>query len=221
MTDSKHLRHFDDLLNRARDENDGVISPEYSDPYRSPLFEFVRVVKGISRLKNASAETALEDVEGWLIRLGYDDANTGWEGEFNVDCAEDARAEFLDLWDRIRYPAGSSPLETARDRAQIYRLRPKRCRTKTYGLFISLAGNLQVLQRSHSILLPCRLTGDVLGLSAMTISRYRRWAIDDGQLKEVKTSRFISGDATEFAFALDRYPPNWRRGEKPEIGAGV
>ncbi len=198
----------------------------YGETFRSPLFCFVRHARGISQLKLASPSEALRVVERWLLRKGYKNTDEGWETEFcmaGIDCAEDARTEFVDLWQRIRFPVGWTPLQAAWDQAQIFRLKPINCPTERYASFISLAGNLQVMRGSEPIWLPCRETAELLDVCEMTISRYRRFAVEDGQLKKIRSHTFRTadnhGEATLFRFDLNRYPDPWYRGVTAEIEA--
>jgi hypothetical protein len=51
---------------------------------------------------------------------------------------------------------------------------------------------------------------ELLGVEPMTITRYRRWAVQDGLLKEVKPYVFRgkggAGKAAEYEFDLTRVP---------------
>jgi hypothetical protein len=62
----------------------------------------------------------------------------------------------------------------------------------------------------RSIMLPCREVGEALGVQPMTISRYRKWAKEDGFLQEVKEAKFAgkrgAGEVTEFRFDVSRCP---------------
>lgn len=56
---------------------------------------------------------------------------------------------------------------------------------------------------------PCENVGAIMGVSKMTVSRYRRWAAEDGLLTLTRQHKFRSGgggDATEFTFDVSRFP---------------
>lgn len=159
-------------------------------------------------MKNLSAGQALHRVEAWLMNGRSGSRAAAWLDEFStvgVDSAEDARAEFVDLWAKIKFPPGCSPLETALERAKECRLVPADCPTDGYADFISLAGHLQALRGPNMILLPCHKLGRLLGLSHMTIARSREWAVKDGHLRITRAHKFGSHEATEFRFDVSRY----------------
>ena len=78
-----------------------------------------------------------------------------------------------------------------------------------YQLFISIAGWLQRLQGEASIMLPVKKLANKLGVTANTISIYRKWAKDEGLLVEaeayVRPGRG-RGQATQFRFAIEMFP---------------
>jgi hypothetical protein len=141
-----------------------------------------------------------------------------WERAFEpsrssmvIESAEDARIEFLSNWEKVRFPAGCSPLDAAMEQAKARPLTPPTEWTAGYGLFISLAGHLQAIQGDRPILLPCRKLGQkkYLGCAAITVSRYRDQAVRDGLLAVTREHSFIRGkvcEATEFRFDVSRYP---------------
>jgi hypothetical protein len=201
---------LDEYLESACERNRSSIeSRNHSDPWQSPLFEFVWLAKGHPEMKDLTAGQALRRVERWLKRGGAGTIAEAWVDRFcivGVDDAEDARAEFIDVWGKIKFPPGCSPLEAALERAEQYKLEPPDCPTAGYGAFISLAGHLQVLRGPNAILLPCHKLASLLGLSHMTIARYREWAVKDGHLRITRPHRFDSREATEFRFDVARYP---------------
>ncbi len=127
---------------------------------------------------------------------------------------EDAQAEFFGAWDKVRYLPGFDPLRNALEHARRkpLQLKPETAarRPDGYAAFVSIAGWLQVGAGDRNILLPFEDLGDMLGVEPMTISRYRRWAKEDGFLKEVKPYEFHGkgggGKAAEFRFDVPRFP---------------
>src|SRR5262249_10572794 len=109
-------------LRRAQEENESeledrdIVDP---DEYRSPLFEFVRRVMAEPEFQGLGPHKALSIIETWLEELGYEDAQDSWAEEFGID-EVDARAEFIDLWQSIRFAHGQDPLETALRLATAY-----------------------------------------------------------------------------------------------------
>jgi DeoR/GlpR family transcriptional regulator of sugar metabolism len=71
-----------------------------------------------------------------------------------------------------------------------------------------VAGHLQVAVGMNNIKLPCGKFADLLGVSKMTISRYRKWAEEDGFIKQVRGHKYRPNgvsDATEYRFAVHRW----------------
>jgi hypothetical protein len=79
-----------------------------------------------------------------------------------------------------------------------------------YASFISLAGWLQVVAGDRPIMVPVEDTAEILEVDPSCISRYRRWAVEDGFLKEVgayeRPQGRRKGKATEFRFAVSLFP---------------
>jgi hypothetical protein len=194
---------------------------------KSPLFWFVWMVKGhddmIPYLENPKG--ALEVVESHLTRWSEKRKRKGklprfgiaaddpWREWFDIVGAS-ARAEFYDTWQKIRYRPGTDPLHQAFVANQMLRLLvrpdtrkkrplepPEKRSTQDYEFFIGLAGHLQVAMGLRNILLPCEAVGELMDIDKGTVSRYRRWAIEDGYLREIRKHKFKPGGggrATEF-----------------------
>ena len=139
-----------------------------------------------------------------------------WKGRLNVDPwdryflipKEDGQVEFLACWEKVRFVPGWEPLDQAVERAKQMQLKPRNERTDGYQMFISIAGWLQVTMGNRNIMLPCEKLSGYLNCQPMTISRYRRWGVDDGLLTVVKEHHFKSagaGEATEFRFDTTQY----------------
>ena len=180
-----------------------------AEGWRTPLWEFCRVAKGHPALIGLTAAQALAVVEQWLKTLKRPAETGAWQHFFpDVGINEDARMEFISVWQNVRYIRGYTPLDNAIEKAKLTQLRPRNCPTAGYRFFVSLAYWLQRTMGSRSILLPCHLIAEKLGLAAMTISRYRRLALKHGLLKIVETHRYSSegsGEATQFRFNLTRF----------------
>jgi hypothetical protein len=180
--------------------------------WQSPLFLFVRLAKAhpaLRKLATAKAFAAINRVvETWRCRTG----ERGWQ-YFDVG-REDAQVEFLDAWDKVRYLPGRSPLQNAlllaKEKPLSLCKEVAARRSPEYPRFISLAGWLQVCVGDQPILLPVEDVGELLGITSMTVSRYRRMAVEDGLLKEIRPYEFCGkkkgGRATEFRFDVSLVP---------------
>src|SRR5262249_13308439 len=136
-----------------------------------------------------------------------------WEFWFGPAQA-DAHAEFLDTWDKIRYLPGMTPLDGAAEWARRYPLglaeENGHSWSREYVRFISIAGWLQTSMGDLPIQLPVQDLAEILGVQKMTVSRYRKWAVADGFLVEVKAHSFHPdakrNRATDFRFNVERFP---------------
>ena len=152
-------------------------SPGRGQPFRTPMFIFVRRAKAHSELETLGGLEVAELVEkclkSWSSRGGEP-----WREWFPE--SDDGKTEFVDTWERIKWPRAA--LDDAKVSAARLPLKPFRCYSVKYGLFVSVAG---YLQRSVNgpILLPCRKMATLLECDAMTVSRYRRLAVQDGLLR--------------------------------------
>ena len=139
-----------------------------------------------------------------------------WERYCDVS-REDAHLEILDAWDQIKRLPGLAALENALEFA---RRRPlgtndenwKKRPHKKYHAFLSMCGWLQVIVgEDRPIAVPCREFAEHLGISAMNVSRLRKWAVEDGYMRQT-TSHVFNGPnaennkATVFRFEWEKWP---------------
>jgi hypothetical protein len=185
--------------NSQNEESDGK--------FRTPLWDFTRIARGHPLFKKKSGREALQMVEHWLTERGLT-----WEGFPDISEAEDARIEFLRLWEIIRFAPGETPLEVAFEKAKQIpvQLDKHQQRTEGYRAFIGLCYWLQkIMGEKHRILLPCEKLAVILKCEPKTISRYRQFAVMDGFLQVKKSHSYNPnsgrGDATEFLFDLERF----------------
>jgi hypothetical protein len=183
----------------------------YTEPgpgrlFRSPMFTFVRRAKAHPDLEGLTGLEAATLVERCLDSWGKmsDDPWRTWFPE-----SDDAKSEFVDTWGRIKWARAA--LQTAQLSAVKLPLNPRECYSPGYGSFVSLAGHLQ-RNVQGSILLPCRKIAAVLNCEPMTISRYRRLAIQDGLLQLVARGIRSQRKADEFRFAVEMF--DWETGEQ-------
>jgi hypothetical protein len=181
------------------------------------VFYLVRLCKAHPQLAGKRPDKVIHEIEKLLNRSPRPrQATSGdlwhhWLGVFK----DDAEATFYDTWDRVRWlPGQYDPLENA---AELSRQQPLGLDAETrakrpagYVQFVSLAAWLQTSMPDRPIMLPCREVAAILGVSPITVSRYRKWAVEDGFLQEVRESEFRgkgkSGIATEFRFAVGCWP---------------
>ncbi len=186
--------------------------------WQTGVFDFERFLKASPRFDGIDAKSALKTVEDVFDHWAKDHKFKGrkadriaqiWLRFFDAD-ADDAREEFIDAWERIRLVPGRTPLEQARrqalERPIEFRDGMLTCDTEGYRDFLSLAGWLQVAVGSAEILLPVEKIAVLLGCKHMSVSRYRRWAIKDGFLREVEAYQVKQRKATKFLFDVRRVP---------------
>jgi hypothetical protein len=150
--------------------------------WRSPLFTFVRLLKGRSEFFGMTSFEAVERVEKELAELSPDDP---WESLFEM--ASDSRAEFIFDWDQAHSSANDDALARAWAEAQQSPVTPPRKISKPYCLFLSLAAALQrAVGMSSSIALPQVRIGEMLGVEQTMVSRYINFAERDGLLVRTK-----------------------------------
>ena len=202
---------------------------EYADdqgPWRSNLWTFTRLMKAHPDLKDKSGKFALARVEkvisGWPVECQdvrknapiVKKAELRWPEWFYVE-AEDARVEFISNWDSVRCLPGYSPLkyaiEQADDKPMSFSEDDEDLdRSPGYVRFLSIAGWLQVANGNRGIMLPVERISHLLGVEPMTVSRYRKWAVQDGFLRIVKLHHFNpkkgAGEATQFRFDVSLVP---------------
>ena len=69
-----------------------------------------------------------------------------------------------------------------------------------YARFISLAAWLQTIAGNDPIYLPTRKLAPLLGVTPMTVSRWRQFGEKDGFIEKVRDHDFPARRATEFRF---------------------
>lgn len=181
-----------------------------AENWHSPLFRFARFVKAhpaVIGLCDYEATQKIEELMGeWLPRGSDCDL---WGLFFpEADDGEAARLDFMTSWSGVRHVPFHDVLSNALRSGDEKPLRPPHPRGKLYQRFLSLAAWLQVLVPEKAILLPTRKLDKLLGCDQRTISRLRKLAVQDRLLVIVKAHSYRSGggEATEFRFAIERYP---------------
>ena len=190
---------------RERDEIREFIQQAYekgqrdTHPSYSPLFSTIRHLQVRPEFRNAKWEYAAGAVEFWLVSK-----RTDWTVFPGIISEQDAYAEFEDVWSEIRILPDLGIIEQAAERAKDCPFPRNRTSRKHEGYvhFLGLAAHLQMLRGDQVILLPCRYTGRVLGVSHETVSRYIRWAQAERLLVPVKKYKTGVRLASEYRFDL-------------------
>jgi hypothetical protein len=198
---------FDEYLQAAIERNRKVYENETA--WRTPLWEFVRLMKAHPDLRWSSEASALKRVEYRMVELGRN-----WTRDFSVVSPEDARIEFLDTWPRVRFLPGYGIVDYALDWAQpeiVETDRTRRCPPlyKGYSQFLCFLIVLQEAVGEKPILLPVHKLAPRLKVSAMSISRWIRWACQDRVLKRVAGPRYNPegrGLAAKYRVELSDWP---------------
>jgi hypothetical protein len=183
------------------------------DHWESELFHFVRLMKAHPALAGLPPADAFAAIEAALRRTHRLGVREVWGAIFGME-REDAQAEVLSCWEKVRWAPGQSPLvnalRLATERPLLLAKDVVERRSDGYPRFIGLAGWLQASVGDRDILLPTRDVAELLRVTPMTISRYRDWAVEDGYLKLVAPSSFrpVAGarnKATAFRFDTSRW----------------
>jgi hypothetical protein len=219
------LSFADYLAHAAAEQWDHTEDRELEDGWESPLFYFVRLVKAHPDMAAKTAKQALRAVESVMRTWRHAIPPQGrylddWAYWFETAEYHDyemsrevAHVEFLDVWDKVRVLPGHSPLDNALEQAKRKPLNllpeVRERRSDGYLDFVSVAGWLQVGVGDRNILLPVEELAGPLGVTPMTISRYRTWAVKDGYLWEVKPykrpDQGKGGKATEYRFDVRKW----------------
>ena len=168
------------------------------DGWKSSLWEFTRLIRG--RCDEATtANHAFGAVDKVIESLG------GWGEVFDMD-RDEAHAEFVTNWPKIRFRPDEDPLEQALLKAKAHPVRAparedRRYATPRYDQFVSFVGWLQWSLGDQPIYLPCLRVSEVLHTSPRMISMWRQMAVEEGILKLTAEHEFRSkggSKATEF-----------------------
>lgn len=177
----------------------------HTDVFLTPMFIFVREIKGHPSMQNLTATKAFSTVHKIIHNLQLN-GKFGWEAHFDVLSEDDAEAMFLDHWNKIRYTPSQTPLQQAAKKAADSPLTPlKRADCAGYCRFLSIAGWLQVTMGDRAIMLPCEEMAKYLDVSPRAVTTYRQWAEKDGHIRTVKKHNHLAGRATEFRFDTTRF----------------
>ena len=181
-------------------------------PWVGILFYFVRAMAYFRDEPGQTPKSLFHDSGVELVKIAKRrrvDHRDPWASFFDKS-RDEAEVEFISTLPKIRLPRGKSdPVEIAIERSATMTLglrkQDEETRPTMYRKFISVAGWLQVTAGDKNIVLPCDLLGQRFNVSAMTISRMRTWAVEDGYIKLVKAHRYAAKSAAEYRFNVRWY----------------
>lgn len=163
-----------------------VLLSGVSEEWHSPMLHLARWVRAHPDAIRKTAGEAWKDLD--RLSAQYDDEpDAAWKKLFGVN-AETAEVEFRSWWDKVRSLPTADPVEYA---LQLADARPVTIpgmgdtRSKLYPRFVAACYYLQKNVGNACIFVPTAKFCELLGVSKMTVSRYRDWAVEDGFLKEV------------------------------------
>jgi hypothetical protein len=123
-----------------------------------------------------------------------------------TDLDEDLLDIILSEIELVKYAKGTGPFEWAVALSLQYPLSdPEDLGIERYNKFLSIAGWLQRQRPDKSIVLPVAKIASELGVTAQTVSLWRRRAQKQSLLKEVERYNVERKKATRFRFAMERF----------------
>jgi hypothetical protein len=169
----------------------------------SQVFKFAREAKGQAGLADLEALDAADAIETILETWDEADPDDPW----NVFAdSVDARAEFITIWDKIKYPPGTNILNLAADATEnAPPLKPKRLYSKKYAQFLGIAAQLQIMRPNIGIKLPVEALGKILGCDYSMVCHYRKFAEKERILEKTKAFDRKAHQASEFIFNLELF----------------
>ena len=211
LRDELYALPLDDFIHESIRLND--FPPK--DSWRSPLWEFVRLVKGRREFAKLGGYDVARTLDIVLRRIATGCVASGddqWDYHFgNLDAVGDPRAEFIDSWDKVRTPANMDALCTAWQSATEFPLGPRREYSNKYCEFLSLAGHLQHARPDKEIALPVERIAAELKCDRKSVGMYLKFAIKEGLL--ARTSECVPlHRAAEYRFAIERF--DWVSGKQ-------
>ncbi len=164
------------------------------------MFHFVRAIKGYSLTKQMPAEKAYATVRKAAPAHPSAAPNRALD-IWSVD----GEVAFHRMWERVRFPMGSSPVDVACGLAGDGVIRTQKERPGQYCRFLTVAALLQIQVRNRAILLPVRKIAAAFPCQPNSVTAWIGWAKDDGVLLRVREHVFRSSSvsqAAEYVFGL-------------------
>lgn len=150
---------------------------------KEPLWEYARAVLAETLDREGwriDPETVLEWAGEALEILGTD-----W-CEFNgIEDNDEGRSEFFMVYQRVKCPAGMSPLDLACGRAKEAPMNfQHKFPSKPFGHFLDMLFYLQDYAGKNPIAIPVQEVAQVLGTTRKTVSNWRKIAQMEGYLNK-------------------------------------
>jgi hypothetical protein len=175
------------------------------------IFEFARTLRAWTWTGQPTGEGVARYIEEVFMRYGPAPGDV-WDVLGLESLSGDLRAEFIAAFNSIRVAAGMGLWETAAANADARPFIPTVAPSRKYVRFVSLAGHLQRARAPGQwILLPVHRLASMLGVTARMVSQYRRWATEEGILREVQPHSRPDKRATRFIFNLDQFGADGRQ----------
>lgn len=176
--------------------------------YRSPMWEFVRLMAAHPKLKGLGAEDAFRLVAPLEVHQG--ERSLSWSELFLL--SGDPAAEFMSTWNKVRVPAGDDILILADGLARDKLIRLRFAISEKYSRYVSIAFHLQVLRSGQYINLPVARLAKILKVDQRTVSYYAEQAKRSGYLELIGKHHQPSGTAAKYIFRCGRF--NLETGEE-------
>jgi hypothetical protein len=159
------------------------------------LFDLARALKAVPHLADADFDALRPIIQRWH-KLARPAISTQ---EF-----EESWIDFLRAWDRVRFPAGTGPLDQAFGIAKSQPLPACAERFSTGGIrmLIALCQQLQLAARDDTFFLACRSAAKLLDIDYTTANRWL-WLLEKERILErISTGSKASKKANEYFFLI-------------------
>lgn len=165
-----------------------------------PVFHFVRAVKGHRDVRKATVDQAYQALvkQARARRASL----TVWDTDLDD---EDGMVAFYSMWERVRFPMGTDPVQVACELAGTGLIRTQNVRPGRYERFLTAVALLQIQVRQKPVFLPVRKVGEHMPCEANTANSWINWAMADGVLIKTGEHAFRSGGesrAAEYVMGL-------------------
>lgn len=181
---------------------DAVKENTVTGAWPSPAFEFARTIKSYPGMAQVDPYDALKTVKSVLRYDGYPPLEYILERFFAFQSVDEFEADFVHSYTRVRCLKGEPVLKQLAKVACEHPIKLPFERTIGYSKFVTLAFEIYKMVQCGPIKLPCRKIAELLGVNKETVSIWRRQAIKDGILTEIKGCYYGNGrsEATTFSF---------------------
>ncbi len=157
------------------------------------LFDLARQLKALPHLADVDTLALRSVVQQWH-RLAVPVIRT--------QAFEESWIDFLQAWERVRFPAGTSPLDLALQQARQTSPPVKALRFEHAGirLLVALCWQLHLAAAGGTWFLGCRTVGKLLGVDHSTAWRWLYLLEAEGVLARVSTGSKAAKKASEFRY---------------------